>query len=481
MNKKNVSDDDMNYIVNKFPSFELSYDKILHKKVFINNLSIKISEYNKKYNENNEKKLNNNYKKFESDILLTIIPKGKKYIIWFTTIKENNKCYLIDIDKKNIISVFELTYCYDNELSYNTILYGTLINKINDNNTPFFTCEDIFYYKNKNIQNYTFNKKIEILNYLFKNEIRNENIFYKKDTINITLPIMRPYDIYNINDAFLEASYLPYNVYGINIRDINLQNAYGIIKNDTIINNVIFKVKACVKQDIYSLYCNNENNDYYYGIAYIPDYKTSVFMNSIFRTIKENKNLDLLEESDDDEEFENVNENKFVDLDKSILMMCTYIEKFRKWKPIKIINKNEINSDNHLITKNELHEMMKVLINNTKDNINYAKKCQTYIQNNNYKHNKIYNNRNRSICDYNNTKYDNVRHNNLKYNNTRYDNNTYDNTRYDNQKYDNQMYKKYDKIDIQSQDKYKGKDKDNEHNIKKYNKLHNKYNRYNNY
>ena len=34
----------------------------------------------------------------------------------------------------------------------------------------------------------------------------------------------------------------------------------------------------------------------------IPDYKTSVFMNDLFRTIKENKNLDLLEESDDEED-----------------------------------------------------------------------------------------------------------------------------------------------------------------------------------
>ena len=40
----------------------------------------------------------------------------------------------------------------------------------------------------------------------------------------------------------------------------------------------------------------------YFDIAYIPDYKTSVFMNSLFRNIKENINLDYLEESDDEEE-----------------------------------------------------------------------------------------------------------------------------------------------------------------------------------
>ena len=38
-------------------------------------------------------------------------------------------------------------------------------------------------------------------------------------------------------------------------------------------------------------------------------------MNELFRNIKENSNLDLLEESDDEEEFENVNPDKYVYLE----------------------------------------------------------------------------------------------------------------------------------------------------------------------
>jgi superfamily II DNA/RNA helicase len=41
----------------------------------------------------------------------------------------------------------------------------------------------------------------------------------------------------------------------------------------------------------------------YYDVAFIPDYSTSVMMNKLFRNIKENQNLDALEESDDEEEF----------------------------------------------------------------------------------------------------------------------------------------------------------------------------------
>ncbi len=69
----------------------------------------------------------------------------------------------------------------------------------------------------------------------------------------------------------------------------------------------------------------------------IPTYKCSVFLNSLFRNIKENKNLDLLEESDDEDDFENIELNKFVDLDKTILMECVFLKKFQKWQPLKQI------------------------------------------------------------------------------------------------------------------------------------------------
>jgi hypothetical protein len=65
-------------------------------------------------------------------------------------------------------------------------------------------------------------------------------------------------------------------------------------------------------------------------------------MNSLFRYIKENNNLDSLEESDDDEEFENNNIDKYVYLDKSYKMVCQFNNKFKKWVPIKLANENEM-------------------------------------------------------------------------------------------------------------------------------------------
>lgn len=62
----------------------------------------------------------------------------------------------------------------------------------------------------------------------------------------------------------------------------------------------------------------------------------TIFYLDIVRTIKENRNLDFIEESDDEEEFEDDRENKFVDLNKRIAVECVYHNKFQRWVPLKV-------------------------------------------------------------------------------------------------------------------------------------------------
>lgn len=56
-------------------------------------------------------------------------------------------------------------------------------------------------------------------------------------------------------------------------------------------------------------------------------------MNSIFRNIRENRDLDLAEESDD-ESFFDTSEHKFVELRKKYVMPFCYLSKFNKWAPL---------------------------------------------------------------------------------------------------------------------------------------------------
>jgi hypothetical protein len=62
-------------------------------------------------------------------------------------------------------------------------------------------------------------------------------------------------------------------------------------------------------------------------------------MNNLFRKIRENQNLDYIEESEDEEDFEDSNENKYVDLNKILLMECFFHNKFKKWIPLNIVDK----------------------------------------------------------------------------------------------------------------------------------------------
>ena len=101
-------------------------------------------------------------------------------------------------------------------------------------------------------------------------------------------------------------------------------------------NMKIFLIKPRIEADIYELYLQKNAQLEFIDFAFIRDYKTSIFMNTIFRNIKENKNLDTLEESDDEEDFENISPDKYVYLDKIVEINCVYNNRFKKWIPQKL-------------------------------------------------------------------------------------------------------------------------------------------------
>ena len=76
-------------------------------------------------------------------------------------------------------------------------------------------------------------------------------------------------------------------------------------------------------------------------------------MNKLFRNIKENNNLDALEESDDEEEFQNDKLDRFVFMEKSFNMTCAYNNKFKKWYPLRLddTNRTIVERANLLTTK----------------------------------------------------------------------------------------------------------------------------------
>jgi hypothetical protein len=316
--KKNFNIPDNNVdmdILVRFPSIKLSYDKIIHT--------------------------TNVY----SD-LYSIIPKGNKYYLWITYKNDKNVCLLLSISRTGTIQHIEnYSLCFSDclALGQGTILYGTCFDL---NGYRHFTCEDIYYYQGKKLDLMPCVSKLELLDNLFTYYIHPK--VYSIKSVIVGIPIYTR----NINEANDICKILPYKVYGIRHHTYSgvWSNGITIVKEKS---EGIFKVKANIQQDIYELYCydggnvndkplGNVNdkplgNAIPYGIAFIPDYKSSVMMNTLFRNIKENRNLDLLEESDDEEEFEDVREDKFVYLDKTYYMKCVYNTRFKKWQPIEVI------------------------------------------------------------------------------------------------------------------------------------------------
>ena len=50
--------------------------------------------------------------------------------------------------------------------------------------------------------------------------------------------------------------------------------------------------------------------------------------------------------------FENTDINKYVDLEKSLLMKCVYVKRFKKWQPLSVFIND--NNDMPIFTYNEI-------------------------------------------------------------------------------------------------------------------------------
>jgi len=303
----NLNHDDQNQLLKRLPDLKLPYDNI-HKKVF-------------------------------SD-LYVIIPQGKKHIVWFTYFQDKRVCIFIEFSlgtQKQIKNMFIVPQSFEKKLVLGTIFFGTVFNI---DNKKYYSIENIHYYKGKNVENNNEKFKLSLIKNILEKELK--SCFLTNKGICMAMPI-----IGNKFEQCIETiKLLPYKIYSIQNRNLHGKNVNYCCtlykKYDVDIKTKIFMVKAQVKNDVYDLYCYMNGSLSKFDIAYIPDYKTSTMMNNIFRQIKENINLDALEESDDEEEFENINEDKYVDLNKRVKMECEFNKKFNKFIPIKIMENGKI-------------------------------------------------------------------------------------------------------------------------------------------
>ena len=353
-------------LLQQFPKIKFSYELKSYKKVSNSNINVQDHDHD-----------NNN--------VFFIIPKGKKFFIWF----KNGECLFLELDNdKQVVNVTskKTSHIFPTD----TILYGThfyyrapLMNANSNsivNIQYYFTIENIHYYNGVNLDaTQTVFEKCKTLHLAFTTATL-EKTFQVDiglphiDTCLERISAVKPfYQVYCIqkkksNDTNNQYQNIHLNALSSIQKTDSQQTKTPVIavSNHTIENNKqtieksndyknnngnnnnkkykIFIVSADIQNDIYNLVDPDEVNDVLnYNvsnklIASIPDYKTSILMNALFRNIKENRSLDALEESDDEDEFENTNIDKFVDLTKKIKMKCIFNYKFKKWTPVECVN-----------------------------------------------------------------------------------------------------------------------------------------------
>ncbi len=362
-----LTEDDKISLLNDFPDIKLSYEKITHKKV-----------YNSEY--------------------ILAIPDGKKCFAWFRQYKNDYLCFILELDNTSnnkIKNIWIATTCFSSSLCYGTVLYGTIFKH---HNNQFFCVENIYLNKANDVSGENWNNKLNMIYNLFKTDIK--QVSYSNSFLVFGLPVISnsneelknklnnlvKYKIASIQYKKSNTTYcLSYNEF-IKIDEPVIKEKEPVIKEKEQIvekepnKNIIFEIKPDIQNDIYYLYSLNREN---YGIACIPDYKTSIMMNKLFRKIKENNDLDKLEESDDEDEFENPEVDKFVNLDKSFKFICQFNKRFKKWTPIKITDDNATVS-NQTEIKTFIDKLFdKSRTNSYKTNNNNYKK-HNYINRNQY-------------------------------------------------------------------------------------------------
>jgi len=325
-----------NRVFDNIFDFELSYETISHKKVS--------TDYN----------------------YCLAIPTGKKFIAWFTYFKNKDVCYLFELnrDKKPVnCTMFEHDFI---DLTHGTLLYGTIFLE-DENPIKYLIIEDIFYYMGLDLKkNIGYNKLVILseLVSLLQSKILSKGTFvfsipvlwdieFDENKCNIIPTDINnhiSYPVHHIQYRSLSKTIPYFNVFltkKINLitKVTNVIYTSKIIKYTMDFNrpiyrkNVIFKVSADLQNDIYHLHAFGKDKELvFYNIAFIPSYNSSIFMNKLFRNIKENENIDFIEESDDEDDFQNINLDKHVDLNKIYNIEFSFNFKFKKWMPIKKID-----------------------------------------------------------------------------------------------------------------------------------------------
>lgn len=323
----------------------------------------------------------NTYKKVSASGFY-IIPRGKKCIVWLTVYKGAQEAIFFDVDPRDhskikFVSIRAIhpsqQFHFNDFQGSGTVLYGTLFTHGPDQQ-QFFAVENIHVYDNACVDHLNVVQKDELLYTLFSksgpspttravNASAHVQVLfgvavkcgtYAEALKTANTPSIVPYSVYAIQGRFHTQTD---NKYYQNCQSQGGGNKYPLkpllaegdnkrpLKplcggGSAPLNTKLFMVSPQHLVDMYTLRCPI-TNVVEPEPAHVGDYKTSVLLNSIFRTVRENASLDAAEESEDEEVFQASQQMHIEGYISSSspperAMICTYNYKFKRWVPLRL-------------------------------------------------------------------------------------------------------------------------------------------------
>ena len=275
------------------------------------------------------------HRKVEPDAFL-VAPRGDRTLLWFCSEEGEDGCFSFGLDGKRRMHPVRELGCFSHELCAGTLLYGVMQTR---GKGRVFLCEDLLWYKGKPVGRLSLQKKVPILENMFECDLgRGPSVRY----LDVCLPVWTENlaeaercsasCAYPCRGVFAFASHLP------GLRPLVLDRSRcGGRTGPPGDQTAVLIAQASVHPDIYALYVQGQEGLERVGRAVVPSLKTSVLMNGLLRKIKENGNLDLLEESDGEDEFEDVSEDKYLFPGRHVAVRCRYNARHGGWEPLEAV------------------------------------------------------------------------------------------------------------------------------------------------
>ena len=283
------------------------------KEFILKDLSLKT---NKNYNSRYAKVLNENYmKNLKNKHIVNVKTGGAPYLLYITEINGNDYTFLIDKKIKigyDFPKIFVLNYRFSKDIYKGTLFETELVR---DNNSNWFLLlGDIYLNSSSSLQNTNIIERVNIMHYILKeNYTHSDSIicppmikkFFNMSEIDT---IMKDY-IPSLNYVSRGLYFVPLKCSYSNILYLFDKDKSKSVRKEVNITLVRFRIEKTMCPDVYELYLKENDILVKNGLACIPNYEKSVFVNELFQDEK-----------------------------KEVFVECVYNKDFDKWEPMQECN-----------------------------------------------------------------------------------------------------------------------------------------------